>query len=393
MRNSLSKKSVNSEQSNQTFQTPSRQSALRERRLKDLETAFQEAANLIITDPLMKVFREKEETHIFMFERIQEIINEGMKEANNKYVNQVMIKMNKLSQYNQNLKNENFELKKINFSLQKKIDEIENNVNQSYQEKVVEFSAEMESFQLKFEKVCQEKKLLEDQLKQQSKDIEEIIQSLFDKEKSESQAVTAIKKIEEEREKLKYELEKKKSEVGYMNAKMEILEKEKDDFLEQFRIKEKEVKKVNFESAEVKNEMERKFKALEEEIEILRKNNEEMKEIIKDNTKIEDFKSKIKILENSEKVLKESNQELKHQYDDVEFLSNQLKQTVQNLKGELSEISMKLSLERKEKHQLEISSIELKDKNSELTLLNSNFSEELISLKQEVNLFFLSLNV
>lgn len=387
MRNSTTaktKRNHHSQSRTSNTSTPSRKSLLQERRLKDLEAAFMQATEKIINDPLMQVFREKEDTHIFMFERIQEIINEGMREANNKYVNQVIIKMKKLSQFNQNLKNENFELKQVNFSLQKQVDEIEDNMTQSYQEKVTEFSSEVENFQMKFEKVCEEKKQIEKKLRSQTNEIEEIVQNLVEKEREESQAIDTIKRIERENQKLKNKLEKKKSEIGYMEAKMDIFSKEKDDILDQLREREKEFKKRNFESKEIQNDTERKVRALKEEVEILKQNNEEMKSMIQDNTRVEDYKARIKFLEKNESELKDGINDLRHRFEDADFENTQLKQTIQNLKGELNELTMKLSLERKEKHQLQIANIELKDINSELNLNFSNAEEELKSLKQEV---------
>jgi uncharacterized pyridoxal phosphate-containing UPF0001 family protein len=54
----------------------------------------------------MDVFKEKNETRVFMFERMQEIIDEGMREANDKYVKEVVKKMDKMNRYNCKMKDE-----------------------------------------------------------------------------------------------------------------------------------------------------------------------------------------------------------------------------------------------------------------------------------------------
>lgn len=364
-------------------------SSLHEKRLKDLEAAFTRATKIIIEDDLMQVFKEKKETQIFMFERIQEIINEGMREANNKFVNQVMIKMSKLSDFNQDLKNENFELKKVNSDLQRKIDEVEINMNQSYQEKVTEFSTEVETFQANFDQVYKEKKRLEKHLRNQSNEMEGIVQSLMVKERSENKAMETIKRLEEINMEIRNRLEKKKSEVGYMEAKMDIFEKEKEDILGQLRSTQKELQRVKVEFEDNIVQKERKIESLDEEINGLKANNEEIKSLVKDGSKVNDFKSRIKELEQGQKKYRSDAEELKAKLDDSEFVVKQLKQTVQTLKGDLNDMTTKLSLERKEKHKIEIINIETKDMNSELNLTNSNLAEELQTVKQEVNIFFI----
>ena len=65
----------------------------------------------------MSIFREKEETRVFMFERMQEIIDEGIREANDKYVKEVVIKMDEMNSYNCKMKREVEYLQRSNVEL------------------------------------------------------------------------------------------------------------------------------------------------------------------------------------------------------------------------------------------------------------------------------------
>ena len=111
--------------------------------------------------------------------------------------------------------------------------------------------------------------------------------------------------------------------------------------------------------------------------------NQELEELINSEEK---FKTVIEKVNNLE-------EELEHKKDEIdvyalnleesEFNNGQLETTVNQLKIDVSEMSQKLIEQRQKNHSNDLLVIQLKDKNSELTMINSDLTEEVTKLKQE----------
>jgi chromosome segregation ATPase len=371
--------------------SPLRYSHLEEKRLKDLESAFMEATEIIINDPLMEVFKQKQETQQFMFERIQEIINEGMREANDKYVKEVIVKLEEMNNYNEGLKREMAKLRKKNFDLQGGSEQLQERLRMEFKIKSKEMMMELKKLKNEGKNFIRENEKNGKRRQELEREVEGLVLALEEKEKQEMVAVSTIKELEKELEALGRRLMEKEKKVQKMEQEMKTGAEEldfdrnkKNALLEKVKELEKEVGNAEFVRVELACEFERKIKNQEIEIEGLKKANGDIMEKMKDNTLLESLKKKTKELEESLKKEKTSLNRTRSCLEDSEFHNTQLTKTIENLKGEISEITHKLSEERRSKHSLEIKMIEIKDKNSEYNLHNNNLKDELNNLKQEV---------
>ena len=98
------------------------------------------------SDPLMSVFREKRDTQEFMFSRLQEILTECIKETNNDYTKKLMNKMTTLTNEISSLKSSKRTLENQNVDIKNMQDREKRKFDQIIEEKVKEFSKEIETY-------------------------------------------------------------------------------------------------------------------------------------------------------------------------------------------------------------------------------------------------------
>lgn len=365
-------------------------SKLEERRLKDLEQAFMEAADIIINDPLMDVFRQKEETQQFMFERIQEIISEGIREANDRYIKEVLMKMEEVNKANDKLKIENKSMAKSREELRNTIEDLQSKFNDGVEERVKSLSEEIECYKSTIN-VIQEESL---KVETQNKSLIERLKLLEEKQASESEVEGVLKANMEEME---LENEELKRILGMRDAELnKMVEKEKE-FESVREMNGKLIGKVEEMEAEYKKESEMnsnlvfelqgEIKRLKDGYEMLSGEHEELQNLISGDSQVGKLREEIKFLKIS---LKQTSSDLdlaSQAKDDLDFEKNQLLKTVEELKKEIKDMTQKLSMERKNKQSLENKLIEMKDGNSELNMINSDMKDELTSTSQEVRAF------
>lgn len=375
------------------------QQSLEEDRLRNLEQAFQDAASQIINDPLMQIFKEKEETQSFMFERMQEIIDEGIREANDKYVKEVVVKMDEMNRYNYKMKDEVESLRRTNYELQKLYEEAKTSRNYDSNDSVMVeknkqlkinhemitvLRSENEKLEARIGKMESEIQNKQDSDMDHYHQIEELhnkVNELMIENQSLSEMLDEAKENTEETnidpllskiQNLERKLEVQTNAILGMNDKCKKLEKDKI--------------KLNFEIEENRQEHERKVEELEQHNCILSSTNDEIRKKLQDTSKTVLINPLTKELQDEVQVLKSKVVVSESKLEDCQFFNEQLQQTSETLKNEIKDLTAKLSEERKLKHDLEIEVIEVKDINSELTLNNSNLNEELTSLRTEVRL-------
>jgi len=373
--------------------SPLRYSHLEDKRLKELETAFMEATEIIINDPLMAVFKEKQETQQFMFERIQEIINEGMREANDKYIKEVIMKLEEMNNYNESLKREMNKLRNMNSELQGQIGHIQENFNFQFKNKSKELVLEVKELKTELQSVIVESNMVKKRREELEVELTQLMGTIEDKEREEISAISTIKELERDLEELgKKSLEKEKRLNELEKVTKERVEEkslgdnERRNLMDKIKEMEKEMSNNEFVRTEMACEFERKIKALDLEISELKTSNSDLYGKMNDNSILESYKKKLKEMEEMSKKEVNDLTKTKSILEDSEFHNDQLSKTIENLKKEIGEITQKLSEERRAKHTLEIRMIELKDSNSELHLINTNLKDELQSLTQEVKI-------
>lgn len=367
-------------------------SKLEERRLRDLEQAFMEAADIIITDPLMDVFKQKEETQQFMFERIQEIINEGIREANDKYVKEVLIKMEEMNKCNEKLKKENKKITKSNIEFQTKIHDFENNINISVEEKVKALTEDIECYKATINVVQSENMKLEEINKQVNKEVENLKNELSERDKFESITKVTIDQLRSEIKNLKKMGNKRDEELKEAMKEDEEknkLEKMNEDLVRKIREMEEESEKTEAMNVELVRGLEKELNNHKENYECLSREYEQLEQLINDNTKIGKMREEIKLLNDTMLRASKELDGMIQIKEDLEFEKKQLEQTIEELRAEIKEVTQKLSMERKIKQGVESKMIELKDQNSELNMINSDLKDELTTTTQEVRIFIL----
>lgn len=349
-----------------------------------------EAADIIINDPLMDVFRQKEETQQFMFERIQEIISEGIREANDRYIKEVLMKMEEVNKANDKLKIENKSMAKSREELRNTIEDLQSKFNDGVEERVKSLSEEIECYKSTIN-VIQEESL---KVETQNKSLIERLKLLEEKQASESEVEGVLKANMEEME---LENEELKRILGMRDAELnKMVEKEKE-FESVREMNGKLIGKVEEMEAEYKKESEMnsnlvfelqgEIKRLKDGYEMLSGEHEELQNLISGDSQVGKLREEIKFLKISLKQISSDLDLVSQAKDDLDFEKNQLLKTVEELKKEIKDMTQKLSMERKNKQSLENKLIEMKDGNSELNMINSDMKDELTSTSQEVRAF------
>ena len=364
-----------------------------DRRLRDLERAFKEAADIIINDPLMQVFKEKKETQMFMFERIQEIINEGMREANDKYVKEVLLRMEDMNKYNNRLKKELMKVRDGSRDLQIRLQKRQGEYKEHYKSKTKDLEQQIKKLQDLIEVGQTENQKLAEKLSSVKIRNQEILQAAAEKEKGEEAAVNTIKQLEaslenarRETEETAYHKKLAEEDAEELVSKLEARGQEINQLVERMKGMEKEGARLEKVRDEMIGEYTKKIRMLEGKIDELQQDKQALNERVNDNSEFESQKVLIKNLGAEVRGIKDDLIDMQRLKDDLEFSNGQLTQTIQKLKEELSECTSKLSEERKEKHDLEIRVIELSDGNSELNLRNVDLNDQYLSVSQEVKM-------
>ena len=312
-----------------------------------------------------------------MFERMQEIIDEGIREANDKYVKEVVVKMDEMNHYNGQMKAEIDKLQKLNSELRlgartenyESVDSVMAEKN-----KQLQINHEMITV-LRSENGKLEKKVstLVTQLKQKQvseSDLLQQVDSLSQKLSKTETEKPSLKSDQSEEETSAIELEKLKKRLRIEAQEVQILS-------DRCKTLEKDKIKLNFTITELKQVHTRRISKLK-------------KKLSKASDRSPSPKQLDQTIQSDRELekLKEELSDVSQRLEESEFLNNQLQQTNTSQKEEICNLSTKLSDERKISQSLEIELIESKDKISSLNLTTTNQAEELTSLRSEVKINF-----
>ena len=359
---------------------------LEEKRLHGLKKAFQQAAQIIIDDPLMNVMKEKKETREFMFKRMEEIIDQTLRMANDQYEKELLRKIESMGQYCEKLKKEHRLLTQGNIELHKRIEENEDRYNEMLENKIKEMSGEIDNYKETVNMLQINAMKIEETIRRLKDDNQDLQITLRDKEKLENSAVARIKSLEEQLERTKTSLSQEEtSRVNELIDENEMKERQQEQLLTKIKEMEKEMHNNDCVSKELANELSRKMDEYKNEIERLKVANQELTEMLEGNSKALELKRRVSELERALQNNEMETSNFKTLYEDVEFKNEQLEETVSKLKNDICEQNFKLSEERKLKHDNEIKLISLQESTSELKVHNAELEDQLASIKAEVN--------
>lgn len=334
-----------------------------------------------------------------MFERMQEIIDDGIREANDKYVKEVVRKMEQMNNYNLKMKQEVESLQVANLELQKMCELNSGSNNYSSDDSVmVEKNKQLKINHEMISVLRTENGKLENRIRN-------LEQELSTKQSAELVLKDQIKSLKLnlngakiENKNLEKELEKEKklpsevnidpllSKIRCLENTLETQQSMIQQLTEKSKVLEKENMSLSFQLNENKEEFERKVKEVENHNEVLINSNDQLKQKLLMTSKTIDDSPARRDLESKIHVLESKLTQAEQKYEDVQFYSEQLKQTSESLKYEIKDLNGKLVEERKAKHSTELEMIKIKESNSELSLLNSQIQEDLTNLRNQLNL-------
>ena len=375
--------------------------------------AFRDAIEQVANDELIKVFSESPDTKEFIFNRIKEIIDDVMHFSNNQVIKNLESEIGGLKK----------EISRLQTEIQKVINtnsELQNKLNKESMEHSHSLKKQLKDLTRKIKSIQQEKKDIEVENCELGARIDDLVDEMEklkeERVKQIKEAVKAEKEQNEEMqnrivelEKYKYKAELEKGDFDKMiKQKEEALKKKEreiemamegqrelnltaeaksDEAKKQKRAcqdLEKKLKKMEYERGETDSNYQRKIKNYGDEIELLNKKVQDLEANIAKKSKDKEYKQHIKLLEKKFKEIKETSQTTAHKLEETEFENGQVKESLNNLKKELLASTESLSIARKEKHQMELSLIESKDKVSELLMQNSGLIEDLGKNQQEM---------
>lgn len=362
--------------------------------LSKLSSNFGKSLKELSKDPLMSVFREKEATHEFMFQRLQEVLTECIKQSNNDYLQKLMAQMQKLNDKISTLQQKKRKILDENVNLKNQQESEKRRYEELIELKVKSFSDEIESYRDMVNLVEESRKKLEKEvskLKNELSDIQE------ESKKSESLAVGVIKENTEKIEQLESQIVEKEHQIGSLNESIEahnskimeleqmLFEKEAEMMQAQEKLSQMEQDQKQSEelSSQLAAELNTKLEESKNELDQMKDKYNQLEGILNQDDKYKEIMTR---MSNLEMEISQKSDELDVyalNLEESEFNKGQLEVTVAELKKEMTEMSQKLIEQRQNNHSNDLLVISLKDKSSELTILNSDLTEEITKLKQE----------
>ena len=360
-------------------------------RLRMLEVCFQNSIQVIIQDPIMECFRQNTESRQFMFDRMKEIINESMSQANDEYIKEILERMDHMNIFSKSLKDEVINLTSLN---QKMSQEFET----AKQRSLEQANLDLEKQKLKVED-------LKSKMKKESIEKYELIQNIEQFQQKLALLEGNIKENEELSgtqdnviDSLKQKIESKEFEVQELIDKNNFLIQKADKFEKQMQEKEifldnsKKTIEQNYQMLKQSNvDKDIQLQDLKSQINLFIQEKEllqsQIQSLKKKNAGLSDNSRFKRVISEQEEQIKSLKKELKKNSssnDDIEFINSQLQKTITNLKSELQELSKKMGEERRTKHQMEIKIIETKDQLSKIFLKNRCLEDDYEKAAQEL---------
>ena len=357
---------------------------MEESRYQKLEQTFKEAIQQIIEDPIMDCFRENKESQGFMFDRMKEIISENMQQANDKYVKEVLTRMEDMNRFSNSLKEEIKHLNEKNSSLQRQHEQMQQNFKTDLDASVKDLTDEIKELNQLMNQYRNEKDKLQADLGKamdRSVGLEQELRSKEEKIRYLSEeldnADSIIKRLKASEKKVE----------GFEDLQDQLLSKDKE--IDRLKAKlggwEKHNRKADIEFKELQDEFERRLGKLESEKRNLEMQLSTADVQIKEGEHAEEYKTKMLELETKIKNTKIEMDEKDQKIEENEFTLEQLEQTIKNVKTDLKDMTKKMSEERRCKHEIEIKMIDLKDKYSEVMLKKTEVLDDFEKAVQELN--------
>ena len=362
--------------------------------LEQLTSKFNKSLMVLSQDPLMSVFREKAATQEFMFSRLQEILSESIKDSTTEYtksliekVQSLNLQVSELTALKNHIEKENIEIKNLHQQERLRHDRF-------LEEKVKEFSQEIESYKSMVAMVESGKVELESQIHSLKNYIKDMVE---DHKKSESHAIEALKDKEKIIESLRQEISDKASIIKKTDEVIDDIKRQSENLMAELSRKEAEKQGLNQSLEEAQSnfdknqelgrqlidDLNRELAQKDEQLKAEKIRSSELEELINNDNKLREIIVKMKSLEEELELKKDELDVYCLNLEESEFNNGQLDQSIVNLKQEMTEMSQKLIEQRQKNHQTELQAIQLQDKHSELSLCNSNLAEEVNKLKQE----------
>ena len=369
---------------------------------KKFEDSLRSVLEIVKNDPLLDCFRENIDTEKFMIDRIEEILKSCMADISLDLKAEVFKKytsaIEKIGFLESSLKQKEKEIENIikgnSTDIQKSLDKQKNNSiidknaknyddsnnqnnnnsNNNYSPKTID----------RYSKISKSTRSLNNNKSQIVKTTskynfgneEENTKREIDYEKKTQALKVSIRQYEQEVNQnnlkiknLEDEIEQKNKTNQSISEKLGALEQERENL----------IRKLEETSQNERIRLESKLRSKEERISNLEKRLKDFEKSLENSNETD----KIKEINKQKNDLNEKISELQNQLEEKYFSSNQHLRTIEALKKEISSLNSKISEERKERNQLELQSIDIKDKNSNLLLENSDLKEKFSQLEEE----------
>ena len=301
-------------------------------------------------DPLMSVFREKPTTQEFMFTRLQEILMDCIKEANNEYSKKLMLKiqdqnndLSQLKQLKRGLDTELLEIKNLTESDKRRYENL-------IEEKVKDFSSEIEGYKNMVNLVEGRRLELENELSNLKLKLEEQNNSTQDIQKQHTEEISnKNKKIEE----LQQEISDKMNQFNDLGSRLQQLSQKMKDYDQESRQKDAEKEQLLAKFAEMEKdyqknenmgrvlaeELNSKIQACQTELKQERDKYYDLEQLMNSDNKFKNVMDKNKSLEEELDFKKDELDVYVLNLEESEFNASQLEVTVANLKNDLTDMS------------------------------------------------------
>jgi len=345
--------------------------------IKVAENCLKQLFDSISDDPMMECFKESQETKNFMFSRINEIVKENIALITDE-TNKTLLK--KLKELEHSYSKTQGELS----SLQQIHSKISETAMIASKEEFNQLKKEVEELTSKSQMMGSELQNLRNQnsvLLEEKENSHISINSLKEKLDKSNQD-TARKK--EELKSLLDKFEKLKSRFASIENERASLKQDEDSKTSEHQRMSNELNRLRFDNQELLDAQSRLIHKYESELNFVKQKLRESSEKQTFSKKNEDYKTHIKQLEQRFSDLRENSSKVLEQLEEAEYVNEGLKQSHSRLKEELDKLTNELIEERKIKYELEMKTIENKERITELLHQNSSLLDESSTNNEEV---------
>lgn len=339
-----------------------------------LREAFTQALEAAVQDPLMKCFSENSESRKYMFDRMQEVIEESMKTAHSESVHELIQTCDGLEQEVKNL-----------MSLQG------HGSKSALNSQIFELQKEVYNKEDEFKRAEKEAARLEGEIEDRNSRIRSLEASLAKADHGSERLAQEVKtlglkndRILEEKQLIGAKVHELNEQIRQLRNLEEPLQRSVDE-----KIRENEkltkrnleleqsVKRLEYTLTQNEDLYNREYKKIVEENEIIEKKLREIQKLNTTSTKKNDEGAqKVLSLEEVNKSLKDKLETMTRKVEDLEFSKGTVEEHLKTLKDEIKETCEKNTELKREKHMLEVEAMELGNKYSETQVERNRIKED-----------------